>query len=114
VINESAMNVYLSLEYYLDEDGVVDLQLLSRTDNTLLGIMEEVGFDAAFMFKYSERPGTYAAKNLPDTIPEEIKQKRLNEIIALQSKLSSESNDKDVGNVFEVLVEGTSKRQPIP
>ena len=75
-----------------------------------LSLMREVGFDAAFMFKYSERPGTYASKKLPDNISEEVKIARLNEIIALQTQLSAESNKKDEGKVFEVLVEGVSKR----
>ena len=75
-----------------------------------LSLMREVGFDAAFMFKYSERPGTFAAKNLPDNISEEEKVRRLNEIIALQMELSHESNKRDVGKTFEVLVEGYSKR----
>lgn len=75
-----------------------------------LALMQEVGYDSAFMFKYSERPGTYAAKHLPDNIPEETKIRRLNEMIQLQTKLSAESNKKDEGKVFEVLVEGTSKR----
>src|SRR5574344_1826478 len=75
-----------------------------------LSLMREVGFDSAFMFKYSERPGTYAAKHLPDNISEEEKVRRLNEIIALQMELSHESNKRDVGKTFEVLVEGYSKR----
>ena len=75
-----------------------------------LSLMREVGFDAAFMFKYSERPGTFAAKNLPDNISEEEKVRRLNEIIALQMELSHESNKRDVGKTFEVLIEGYSKR----
>lgn len=75
-----------------------------------LSLMKEVGFDSAFMFKYSERPGTYAAKKLPDDIPEDVKVKRLQDIIELQNELSFESNKKDVGKVFEVLVEGFSKR----
>jgi len=75
-----------------------------------LSLMKEVVFDSAFMFKYSERPGTYAAKRLPDDIPEELKVKRLQEIINLQNELSLESNKRDVGKVFEVLVEGFSKR----
>ena len=75
-----------------------------------LSLMREVGFDAAFMFKYSERPGTYAAKNLIDDVPEEIKIKRLQEIIDLQNQLSAESNRRDVGKTFEVLTEGFSKR----
>ena len=75
-----------------------------------LSLMREVGFDSAFMFKYSERPGTYASKHLPDNIPEEEKVRRLNEIIALQNQLSLESNRREVGKVVEVLVEGFSKR----
>lgn len=75
-----------------------------------LSLMREVGYDSAFMFKYSERPGTFASKNYPDDIPEEVKLRRLNEIIALQQDLSYASNLKDVGGVFEILVEGESKR----
>lgn len=75
-----------------------------------LSLMREVGFDTAFMFKYSERPGTYAQKHLPDNIPEEEKVRRLNEIIALQSELSLESNRREIGKTVEVLVEGYSKR----
>ena len=75
-----------------------------------LSLMREVGFDSAFMFKYSERPGTYAQKHLPDNIPEEEKIRRLNEIIALQNQLSLESNQREIGKTVEVLVEGFSKR----
>jgi tRNA-2-methylthio-N6-dimethylallyladenosine synthase len=75
-----------------------------------LSLMRECGYDSAFMFKYSERPGTYASKHLPDDISEEIKIRRMNEIIELQNQLSAESNAKDVGKVFEVMVEGVSKR----
>ena len=75
-----------------------------------LSLMRACGYDAAFMFKYSERPGTYASKHLPDDVPEEVKIRRLNEIIALQNELSAESNRRCVGNVYEVLVEGVSKR----
>ena len=75
-----------------------------------LSLMREVGFDSAFMFKYSERPGTHAQKHLPDNITEEEKVRRLNEIIALQTELSLECNLREVGNVVEVLVEGFSKR----
>lgn len=75
-----------------------------------LSLMREVGFDTAFMFKYSERPGTFAQKHLPDNISEEEKVRRLNEIIALQNQLSLESNLREVGKVREVLVEGYSKR----
>ena len=75
-----------------------------------LSLMREVGFDSAFMFKYSERPGTHAQKHLPDNIAEEEKVRRLNEIIALQTQLSLESNRREIGKVVEVLVEGFSKR----
>ena len=75
-----------------------------------LSLMREVGFDTAFMFKYSERPGTYAHRHLPDNVPEEEKVRRLNEIIALQNTLSLESNQREVGKTVEVLVEGYSKR----
>lgn len=75
-----------------------------------LSLMREAQFDAAFMFKYSERPGTFASKNLPDNIPEEVKIERLNRMIALQNELSLESNRRDIGREFEVLVEGPSKR----
>ena len=75
-----------------------------------LSMMREVGFDSAFMFKYSERPGTYAAKRLEDNVPEEVKSRRLQEIIDLQMELSRQSNEKDMGKEFEVLTEGFSKR----
>ena len=75
-----------------------------------LSLMREVGFDSAFMFKYSERPGTHAQKHLPDNIAEEEKVRRLNEIIALQTQMSLESNQREIGKVVEVLVEGFSKR----
>lgn len=75
-----------------------------------LSLMKEVGFDSAFMFKYSERPGTYAAKKLEDNVPEEVKTRRLQEIINRQVELSRISNINDIGKVFEVLIEGFSKR----
>lgn len=75
-----------------------------------LSLMEACAYDAAFMFKYSERPGTHASKHLPDDIPEEVKIRRLNEIIALQNRLSAEANERCVGKTYEVLVEGVSKR----
>ncbi|MBR4898550.1 MAG: tRNA (N6-isopentenyl adenosine(37)-C2)-methylthiotransferase MiaB [Prevotella sp.] len=75
-----------------------------------LSLMREVGYDSAFMFKYSERPGTYASKHLPDNVPEEGKIRRLNELIALQTEISAQQNKKDEGRVFDVLVEGFSKR----
>ena len=75
-----------------------------------LQLMRDVGYDSAFMFKYSERPGTYASKHLPDDVPEEVKIRRLNELIALQTEISAQKNKADEGKVFEVLVEGFSKR----
>ena len=75
-----------------------------------LDLMREVGFDASFMFKYSERPGTMASKHMPDNVPEDVKIDRLNRMIALQNELSLESNRKDIGKEFDVLVEGVSKR----
>ena len=77
-----------------------------------LSLMEEVGFDSSFLFKYSERPGTFASKHLPDNIPEDVKIERLNRMIELQNRLSLESNRRDIGREFEVLVEGRSKRDP--
>ncbi|MCI6234128.1 MAG: tRNA (N6-isopentenyl adenosine(37)-C2)-methylthiotransferase MiaB [Prevotella sp.] len=75
-----------------------------------LSLMEEVGYDSAFMFKYSERPGTYASKHLPDNVPEEVKLRRLKELIDLQTRLSAEANRRDEDKVFDVLIENFSKR----
>ena len=75
-----------------------------------LSLMWEVGYDSAFLFKYSERPGTYASKHLPDDVPEEEKIRRLQGMIDLQNQLSEESNRRDIGKTFEVLIEGFSKR----
>ena len=75
-----------------------------------LSLMEACGYDAAFMFKYSERPGTYASKHLPDDVPEDVKIRRLNELIHLQTEMSALANKRDEGKVFDVLVEGFSKR----
>lgn len=75
-----------------------------------LSLMREVGYDSAYMFKYSQRPGTLAARTMTDDVSEEVKTARLNEIIALQNELSTASNERDMGNVFEVLVEGLSRR----
>ena len=72
--------------------------------------MRECAYDSAFMFKYSERPGTYASKHLPDDVPEETKIRRLNELIALQNELSAMSNRRCIGQTYDVLLEGTSKR----
>lgn len=78
--------------------------------NQTLDLMREAAFDSSFMFKYSERPGTLASRTMPDNVPEEVKVERLNRMIALQNELSAESNRRDIGKVFEVLVEGFSKR----
>ena len=75
-----------------------------------ISLMKEVGYDFAYMFKYSERPGTVASRKLPDNLDEALKTERLTEIISLQNKLSAESNKRDIGKIFEVLVEGVSKR----
>ena len=75
-----------------------------------LSLMREVGYDSAFMFKYSERPGTYASRHLPDDVSEEVKVRRLNELIALQNEMSAQRNAETVGKEYEVLLEGVSKR----
>ena len=75
-----------------------------------LSLMEECAYDSAFMFKYSERPGTYASKHLADDVPEEVKIRRLNELIALQNNLSAQSNQRSIGQEYEILIEGVSKR----
>ncbi|MBQ0049578.1 MAG: tRNA (N6-isopentenyl adenosine(37)-C2)-methylthiotransferase MiaB [Bacteroidales bacterium] len=75
-----------------------------------LSLMREVGYDSAFMFKYSERPGTYASKHMPDDIPEDVKVHRLNELIALQNEMSAMRNAECVGKEYDVLIEGVSKR----
>ena len=92
-------DIFVGYHSETEEDHQMSLQL-----------MQEVGYDSAFMFKYSERPGTYASKHLPDDVPEEVKIRRLNELIALQTEISAEQNKKDEGKTFEVLVEGFSKR----
>lgn len=121
-----AMNRKYTREWYLDRIAAIRRILPDASIGTdvfcgfhgeteedhaeTLSLMREVGFDMAFMFKYSERPGTHAAKHLPDDVPEEIKIRRLNEIIALQNELSHASNLRDIGHEFEVLIEGFSKR----
>ena len=95
----------------LSTDIFVGYHSETEEDHQLsLSLMREVGYDSAFMFKYSERPGTYASKHLPDDIPEEEKIRRLNELIALQTELSAQSNKRDEGKEFEVLLEAFSKR----
>ena len=95
----------------LSTDIFVGYHSETEEDHQLsLSLMREVGYDSAFMFKYSERPGTYASKHLPDDVPEEEKIRRLNELIQLQTEMSAIQNKKDEGKVFDVLVEGFSKR----
>jgi tRNA-2-methylthio-N6-dimethylallyladenosine synthase len=120
------MNRKYTREWYLDRvavirrvmpDAGISTDLFTGFHNETeedfqqtLSLMREVGFDSAFMFKYSERPGTFASKHLPDNVPEDVKIERLNRMIALQNELSEESNRRDVGKEMEVLVEGRSKR----
>ena len=120
------MNRKYTREWYLDRVGAIrriipDCGLSTdifvgyhdetEEDHQLsLSLMREVGYDSAFMFKYSERPGTYASKHLPDNVPEEEKIRRLNELIQLQTEMSAIANKRDEGKEFEVLVEGYSKR----
>jgi len=95
----------------LSTDIFVGYHSETEEDHQLsLSLMREVGYDSAFMFKYSERPGTFASKHLPDDVPEEEKIRRLNELIALQTDISAQQNKKDEGKEFDVLVEGFSKR----
>ena len=121
-----AMNRKYTREWYLDriaairrampDCGITTDMFTGFHDETeedfeaTLSLMREVVFDSAFMFKYSERPGTYASRFLPDNISEEVKIDRLNRMIALQNELSAESYRRDIGNTYEVLVEGYSKR----
>ena len=120
------MNREYSREWYMDRinaikeilpDCSVSTDMIagfcSETDEDhreSLSLMEWAGYDFAYMFKYSERPGTKAARKYKDDVPEEVKSERLTEMIALQNKLSARSKKQDVGKVFEVLIEGTSKR----
>ena len=95
----------------LSTDIFVGYHSETEEDHQLsLSLMREVGYDSAFMFKYSERPGTYASKHLPDDVPEEEKIRRLNELIALQTEISAQQNKNDEGKEFDVLIEGFSKR----
>lgn len=123
-----SMNRKYTREWYLDRvaairrampDAGISTDLFTGFHNETeedfqetMSLMREAAFDSAFMFKYSERPGTFASKHLPDNVPEEVKIERLNRMIALQNELSAESNRQDVGKVMEVLVEGRSKRSP--
>ena len=95
----------------LSTDIFVGYHSETEEDHQLsLSLMREVGYDSAFMFKYSERPGTYASKHLPDDVPEEVKIRRLNELIALQTEQSAIANKRDEGKEFDVLLESFSKR----
>ena len=121
------MNRKYTREWYLDRvaairrympDCAVTTDLIAgfsgETDEEhrdTLSLMREVGYEFAYMFKYSERPGTFASKHLPDDVPDEVKAARLQEIIELQNELSLASNRRDVGREFEVLVEGTSRKR---
>ena len=121
-----AMNRKYTREWYLDRiaairrilpDAAIGTDVFCGFHNEseedhrqTLSLMRECAFDQAFMFKYSERPGTFASRNLPDNITEEEKVRRLNEIIAVQLELSHESNLRDLGKTFEVLIDGYSKR----
>ena len=121
-----AMNRHYTREWYLDRIAAIRRMIPDCGISTdlftgfhgeteedfeeTLSLMREVGFDSAFMFKYSERPGTMASKHLPDNIPEEVKIERLNRMIALQNELSLRSNRAEVGRDVEVLAEGVSKR----
>ncbi len=121
-----AMNRHYTREWYLDRiaairriipDCGISTDMFTGFHNEseedfqeTLSLMREVGFDSAFMFKYSERPGTMASRHLPDNIAEDVKIERLNRMIALQNQLSLESNRRDIGKTFDVLIEGISKR----
>lgn len=122
----AAMNRKYTREWYLDRVAAIRRAIPDCTITTdmftgfsgeteedfgqTLSLMREVGFDGAFMFKYSERPGTLASRSMPDNVAEEIKIERLNRMIALQNELSAASNRRDIGREFDVLVEGISKR----
>lgn len=121
-----AMNRHYDRQWYLDRIDAIRRAIpdcgistdmftgfSSETEDDFLqtlDLMRTVGFDSAFMFKYSERPGTAAAKAMPDNVPEEVKIDRLNRMIALQNELSLQSNRRDIGRTFDVLIEGVSKR----
>lgn len=120
------MNRKYTREWYLDRVAAIKRAMPDCTITTdmftgfhdeteadfeeTLSLMREVGFDSAFMFKYSERPGTLASRTLPDNVPEDVKIDRLNRMIALQNELSLELNRKDIGREFDVLIEGISKK----
>lgn len=113
---EHYMDRISAIRHYLPEASIstdIIAGFCGETDEEhaqTLSLMEWAGYDFAYMFKYSERPGTYAAEKLNDDVPEAVKTRRLNEIIELQNRLSLESKQRDVGSTFEVLVEGVSKK----
>ena len=98
-IRDSSTDIFVGYHSETEEDHQMSLDL-----------MRKVGYDSAFMFKYSERPGTYASKHLPDDVAEDVKIRRLNELIQVQTEMSAIANKRDEGKTFEVLVEGYSKR----
>jgi tRNA-2-methylthio-N6-dimethylallyladenosine synthase len=110
------MNIIRSVRTIMPEAGIssdIISGFCSETEEEhqeTLTLMEEAGFDFSYMYKYSDRPGTMASKKYPDDIPEEIKLRRLNEVIVMQTKLSHESNKKDLGKTFLVLADSISKR----
>jgi len=120
------MNRKYTREHYLDRitairqlipDCAISTDIITgfcneteRDHQDTLSLMEKVGYDFSYMFKYSERPRTLAAETLKDNVPSEVKERRLKEVIALQQKLSHQSNGRDVGKIFEILIEGESKR----
>ncbi len=105
-----------AIRHYMPDCAITTDLIAGFTDETeeeheaTISLMKQVGYDFAYMFKYSERPGTFAQKHLPDNVPDEVKSRRLQEIITLQNELSLESNRRDVGREFEILVESVSKR----
>lgn len=113
---ENYLNRINSIKQYLPDCAISTDIMVGFCDETeedhqqTLHLLEEVGYDFAFMFKYSERSGTYASKNMKDNVPEKEKIRRLNEVIELQNKIGRKSKEKDVGKIYEVLVEGKSKK----
>jgi tRNA-2-methylthio-N6-dimethylallyladenosine synthase len=121
-----AMNRAYTREWYLDRikaikkhvpDCAISTDIMvgfcgetEEDHKETLSMIEEVQYDFAFMFKYSDRPGTYASKKMKDDVPEEVKVRRLNEVIELQHKISSKTKKSDIGKTYEVLVEGFSKK----
>jgi tRNA-2-methylthio-N6-dimethylallyladenosine synthase len=113
---EKYLNTIADIRRIIPDCGITTDLFVGYHDETeedfqqTLSLVTEVGYDSAFMFKYSERPGTYAAEHLPDNVPEKEKVRRLNELIQLQTKVSAEQNKKDEGKEFEILIERFGKR----